>query len=373
MPPKTRRATSNEDTTTENKDSLHNASEPKKQKLDEYETLKNEANKTNHSGDKENEHANTEFTKEYNTRSHDEDHSSEESKPKEPQKHHEKDSTNNVSTETKEDSNQGESKVLEKGKLAFYFRPKVDHETVTDANDIQRFSFAMTPEDKSIHRLIVVGSKKFPEKGSRSRCFAFVEKTSGDLDEINALLQPYDYDTKTKGDRHQEGSRVVGEALYELIQHGPDHVHLAYVLDIPTEPTESQTIFNIGKEGAMLCTVRNPTAGPSASRSQGLQSKQKAQYPPKLMDRFKGKVKSSTRFASLHPEFLNYEGCELLMIATGKDPKSEFKEIMEELENEAEELEEMVDKKTHHHPEESIYKERHLNKEDNPDATSELK
>jgi hypothetical protein len=377
MPPKTRRAAATHEDTIKDKQEQTAPTDPKKQKLESEEGNNENGHDTTNSA------TNQEFTKDddlvaKHTRSHDQEKEETENMRSNDQPQDTEKQTNIKKNETEEKNEQPstsdkDTKILEKGKIVFYFRPKIDHETVKSANDIQRFTFAMSPEGKDHHRLVVVGSKTFPELGSRSRGFAFVEKVTTDIDELNSLLLPYDYDTKTKGERHQEGSRVAGEALYEIVQSGHG-VHLAYVLDIPEQPTETQQTFNIHKEGALLCSVRNPTAGPSSTTgARGLPNKQKAQYPSELMEHFKGKVKSSLRFASLLPEFLDHEGCEILMVATGKDAQAELKDIMEDLEKEAEELEQMIDKHTDHHPQDNIYEERNLDKEVNPDATEELK
>lgn len=84
---------------------------------------------------------------------------------------------------------------------------------------------------------------------------AFVDAVGDTMDQIDSKLNEGHYSTKTRGERTVGACRIMGEAAYDIIdEHG--HVHVAYVLDIPEQPTEVQKAFRIEKEGNFLVTIR---------------------------------------------------------------------------------------------------------------------
>lgn len=123
-------------------------------------------------------------------------------------------------------------------------------------------------------------------------------------------------------------ARAVGEGVYRILRHKPGrrmHTHLIYKLEFPREGEgdEPQKALNIEREGSFIIQIKNPDAdqpGSSSGQFRGLQSKRKASFPAHLQAQF-----GHHRFHPADPpDFLNYEGCELLLIAASDDIKEEL-------------------------------------------------
>lgn len=105
--------------------------------------------------------------------------------------------------------------------------------------------------------------------------------------------------------------------MYAIVHHG-DHTHLAYELELPTQPGLVQQSLNIVPEASYIINVKNPEA--PAPSGLGLDESRQANYPPKLRELFGGR-----RFIDLDPpDFLDYEGCELLLIGASADLEAEL-------------------------------------------------
>lgn len=99
------------------------------------------------------------------------------------------------------------------------------------------------------------------------------------------------------------------------------HTHLIYKLEFPPEDKENepQESLNIERECSFLIQIRNPDQH-GTSHFRGLQNKRKAVYPAHLQGLFGHK-----RFCPADPpDFLNYEGCEFLLIAASDNIKEEL-------------------------------------------------
>lgn len=68
-------------------------------------------------------------------------------------------------------------------------------------------------------------------------------------------LGPSDYTTKTKGERHAEGARVVGVGAYSVVTKG-DHTHFAYTLNAPGTPGAAQDAFEIKEEATYIISIK---------------------------------------------------------------------------------------------------------------------
>jgi hypothetical protein len=208
--------------------------------------------------------------------------------------------------------------VLERGGIYFAFRPRVDVGSPAGIDDVQRFYMILSPREEKRYRLIVFGQKKLPavEDGGE-RYWAFVEKVSRKADAITAELVAETHETKTRGERTRPAARPVGEGVYALVRHG-DHTHLAYVLELPSTLQDVQRALNIREEASYVISVKNPDQ--PSPRGVGLGEHQEADFPKRLQDRFKNR-----RFISVdRPEFLNYEGAELLFIGAAGDVSAEL-------------------------------------------------
>jgi hypothetical protein len=135
-----------------------------------------------------------------------------------------------------------------------------------------------------------------------------------------------EYDTSTKGHRRNTPARAVGEGIYRILRHKPPskktHTHLVYKLEFPPEDerNEAQEALNIEREGSFLIQIKNSDQHGSSSQFRGLQNKRKATFPAQLQGQF-----GQRRYSPADPpEFLNYEGCELLLISASDDIENEL-------------------------------------------------
>ncbi|CAL0332116.1 unnamed protein product [Lupinus luteus] len=229
--------------------------------------------------------------------------------------------------------------IQERGEIYFFYRPKVGKEEAHSDDDVQRLYIIMRPEsgeraieekqhhghdddddankgcgghgsqkvnieEESLFRLIVMGRKRLPDPAQKSTPYwGFVE-----------MVTTKEYETSTRGQRHTSDARAVGEGIYRIVRHEREgktkqHTHLIYKLEFPSgesEKREPQESLNIKPEGSFIIQIKNPEKG-----SEGLQKKRKAVFPAHLQ----GKL-GHLKFAPPDPpDFLNYEGCELLFIS----------------------------------------------------------
>jgi hypothetical protein len=209
------------------------------------------------------------------------------------------------------------SRVLERGELFFFYRPRVEADEVAALDDVQRFLLVMKPDRAKRFRRLVVGSKRLPDAHSHERSWAFVAEVAEDPAELRDDLERTQYETKTRGTRVQPEARPAGEARYALVDH-EGHTHLAYVLELPREPGEAQAMFNIEPEASYVIAVRNPDA--PAPQGAGLGPGQRAQYPKELRERFRDR-----RFIAVEtPELLDHEGAEVVLIGASDEASEEL-------------------------------------------------
>lgn len=133
-----------------------------------------------------------------------------------------------------------------------------------------------------------------------------------------------EYNTSTRGHRRNSPARAVGEGVYRILRHSPGkkmHTHLIYKLEFPPEDMENETqeSLNIEHEGSFLIQIKNPGQH-GTSQFRGLQNKRKAVFPAHLQGQFGQK-----RYCPADPpDFLNYEGCEFLLISASDDIEEEL-------------------------------------------------
>ncbi|WOK96348.1 hypothetical protein Cni_G05055 [Canna indica] len=181
-------------------------------------------------------------------------------------------------------------------------------------------------EERPLLRFIVMGKKSLPDPKQRSRPFwGFVELVTTKIEDIKAALQGEEYETATRGHRHKPPARALAEGIYRILRHQSGrqtHTHLVYKLEFPPGDTENepQESLNIEREASYLIQIKNPEQGGGSGGFGGLQSKRKASFPAHLQGQF-----GKRRFhAADPPDFLNYEGCELLLIAAADDVEEEL-------------------------------------------------
>ncbi|KAI4387510.1 hypothetical protein MLD38_005338 [Melastoma candidum] len=274
--------------------------------------------------------------------------------------------------------------ILERGEIFMFYRPKVDREEAHGPDDVQRLYIVLRPESgerpveekqdplsgkegskkqesgdnsgervgasegghgsqevniekEPLLRLLVMGKKSLPDPSKRSRPFwGFVEMVATRIDDVKEALRGEDYDTLTRGHRHTTEARAVGEGIYRILRHksagkgkssSRNHTHLVYKLEFPREDekNEPQHFLNIEREASFLIQIKNPdqgggVSGSSSSRFRGLQSKRRAAFPAHLQGGF-----GQRGFCPADPpDFLNYEGCEFLLIAASDDVEEEL-------------------------------------------------
>jgi hypothetical protein len=209
------------------------------------------------------------------------------------------------------------SRFVERGDIFFFYRPRVDATEVDELDDVQRFIMVLKPDRRRRYRKIIVGAKRLPEATLHERIWAFVAEVATRPVEVRQEFQRRTYETKTRGIRVDPEARPAGEGRYAIVDHD-GHSHLAYVLELPPEPGPAQRVFRITKEASYIIAVRNPEA--AAPPGVGLRPGQRAEYPPELLERFRGR-----RFTFVDtPELLDYEGAELVLIGASEDPEAEL-------------------------------------------------
>ncbi|WP_303909535.1 hypothetical protein [Thiohalomonas denitrificans] len=210
------------------------------------------------------------------------------------------------------------SETIEYGNVYFLYRPRIDTEQVESLEDVQRVYLVLSPHGKKRYRLLVMGRKRLPEiHDGGERYWGFVGGVEDSAVKLRKEFEAETYETKTRGTRQVPPARPAGEGVYALVEHG-GHTHLAYALELPKEPDEVQKELNIAPEASFIVSVKNPDkpSPPSA----GLGRRQQARFPKHLMEKFRDR-----RFIEIEPpDYLDYEGAELMMIGAREDAEREL-------------------------------------------------
>ncbi|KAI3775912.1 hypothetical protein L1987_45670 [Smallanthus sonchifolius] len=224
----------------------------------------------------------------------------------------------------------------ERGDIYFFYRPRVGKEEPHSSDDVQRMYIVLRPdssgetsnqveqqekqdevniEKSMLLRLIVMGKKSLPNPAKRSKPYwGFVELVTTKIQDIKDALK---------------GARALGEGVYRILKHHSGegdkprkmHTHLIYKLEFPSEGAESrpQEELNVEREGSFLIQIKNPTQG-LFKRKRKRKRKKKAIFPAHVQRRF-GKLRYH---AADPPDFLNYQGCEFLLISASDDIRKEL-------------------------------------------------
>ncbi|KDD77042.1 hypothetical protein H632_c33p1 [Helicosporidium sp. ATCC 50920] len=147
------------------------------------------------------------------------------------------------------------NRTLESGTVTFLYKPRVGLDEASSLEDVQRFYLLLEPQpSKSKARLLIIGKKRMP-KETHERMFGFVAAVDSSPVKLAQGLGPSDYTTKTKGERHAEGARVVGVGAYSVVTKG-DHTHFAYTLNAPGTPGAAQDAFEIKEEATYIISIK---------------------------------------------------------------------------------------------------------------------
>ncbi|KAG8380285.1 hypothetical protein BUALT_Bualt07G0177400 [Buddleja alternifolia] len=268
--------------------------------------------------------------------------------------------------------------IQERGEIFMFYRPKVEKEEAHGAEDVQRLYLVLRPESgereveekqqdpqcgggggggneqiniekqPALLRFIVMGRKSLPDPSKKSTpCWGFVEMVTTNIEDVKDALKGEEYETATRGRRHKPDSRAVGEGIYRILRHiinpaagsssSRMHTHLVYKLEYPVPPQLGSTdqgrhhedggeqeqgpqeALNIAPQASFLLQKKNPDQQHGVG-FRGLQSKRKASFPAHMQGLF-----GRNRYHPADPpDFLNYEGCEFLLISASDDIEDEL-------------------------------------------------
>ncbi|CAG8527018.1 16187_t:CDS:2 [Acaulospora colombiana] len=266
--------------------------------------------------------------------------------------------------------------VFEKGHIVFLYRPKIGVEHPESVDDVQRLYIILIPHfvrpsledepipslahlishDKQVEegkpklgkpRSIIIGKKQLPEITKHERFWAFVDEPFDNLNDIKEFVRGQEY---TPG--QNLSCRLLGRGVYNIVEHR-EQSHLVYVLEFPEEPTKIHEGFKIVKEGSYVISVKNPEI--KNPPQIGLPDYEQVKFPSHLEEQFRGR-----RFMPLtSTEFLDYKGCEFLLIGASDDIVGE---LGEEVGKELEDLAELEIKSVEPFAEKEIFDELRLEK-----------
>jgi hypothetical protein len=121
---------------------------------------------------------------------------------------------------------------------------------------------------------------------------------------------PAEYPTETRGIRRVGAAAPAGEGKYSLVEHD-NHTELAYVLELPEVPGQTQREFEIKKEAGYIMSVKNPEI---QVRGFTAFENRKPDYPSNIKKKFRDK-----RWINIDdPALLNYENTQVLLIGARK-------------------------------------------------------
>lgn len=184
---------------------------------------------------------------------------------------------------------------MERGAIAFLYRPRVQTEVTRALEDVQAFYVILLPEGREVARRIRVGRKRLPDGRRRERFWAHVERIGARPADVLRDVAATEYWTKTRGLRHQPGPRLAATGAYAIARH-EGHAHLAYALPPAGRPSEVRDELRIAPQASLVVVAfRESVEGAPAGRGE------------------------ARRFVPLGPEHLDVAGAELVLIAAG-DP-----------------------------------------------------
>lgn len=205
--------------------------------------------------------------------------------------------------------------ILEQGDIFFLYRPDVEEHDPSGLGDVQRFFAVLRPKPGKL-RLLVIGRKRLPAVDEHETNWGFVDSVSKDGAALETSLRAEAYGTKTRGEREQPAARPAGEGVYAItLEDG--QMHLVYSLELPQEPGEVQKAFRIAKEAAYVLSVKNPEKG--SPRAAGLSREDKADYPKRLQEEFRGR-----RFAGEDVRLLDRAGAEFILVGARRNPQEAY-------------------------------------------------
>lgn len=115
-------------------------------------------------------------------------------------------------------------------------------------------------------------------------------------------------------------ARVIGKGVYWFTS--KMHTHLVYKLELPIEDdqNEVQESLHIKPHASFIIQIKNTNASSTTDQFRGLRNKWKATFPAQL----KGVLGKKWYGPADPPNFLDHEGCELLLISALDDIEEEL-------------------------------------------------
>ncbi|MGH9456066.1 MAG: hypothetical protein ACRD2J_00305 [Thermoanaerobaculia bacterium] len=216
---------------------------------------------------------------------------------------------------------------LERGTVHLFYRPRVERPHPATLEDVQRTLFALVPENGTAARLIAIGRKRIPRAGdSDPRFWGWVDAVAKTPEELEPALCERRYMTKTRGERHLPECRRFADGVYTLESHGT-HTHLLWRLDPARHRSGPAAELAAESEADFIVAVVNPATleAIEIDIERGEEAEARLHlvtpFPRRLQDRF-----GDRRFTTLDPpEFLDYEGAELIFIAVPKKSRRRVK------------------------------------------------
>jgi hypothetical protein len=205
---------------------------------------------------------------------------------------------------------------LERGDLFFLYRPAVEDEEPKGLVDVQRFFVVLRPESEKKFRLLVLGRKRLPDVREHERFWGFVDRVEVSAKALEHRLRASEYETKTRGERHEPAVRPAGEGVYAITLEA-GQMHLSYVLEVPEHPSDVQRAFKIAPEASFALSIKNPEA--STPPGVGLSEEQKAEFPEELKAEFRDR-----RFEHEDVRMLDYPGAEFILVGARLNPEDAY-------------------------------------------------
>ncbi|KAI0347954.1 hypothetical protein BDW22DRAFT_1410298 [Trametopsis cervina] len=274
-----------------------------------------------------------------------------------------------------------QSGTIERGHIYFFYRPRVELEEVHSLDDVQRFHMLLVPRPpefaagadsstseqpkleendeemkvlkegadavpaapatgvkKKPFRLVSIGKKSLPDPdaggggrgGGRKAVFwATVVTVGEDLAKLQEGLGGKEYETKTRGTRHQGPARIAARGAYAIVNSegrtpSSRETHLGYYLSHPAADNfgEVQKALGIHQASSFVLQVKKPDAPNTGPANIGLSKGRRAEFSEEIMREVfgkggaRGRESYGLKFATVERrEMLDYEGAELLFIA----------------------------------------------------------
>lgn len=210
--------------------------------------------------------------------------------------------------------------IVEQGDIYFFYRPKVNTDSIESLDDVQRLHLVLAPDDSPRARLFLVGKKRLPEiiKGesrSTEREWMMNDMT-GEPKQVGRALAPVAYQTKTRGEQQQGEAIPAGEGRYVVFE-ARNSSRLAYRLHRPDQTGTAQQELGILPEASFVISVRNPELDvpgfPDA----------KPDYPESLQEKF-----ADRRWLDIgDSRLLDYENAQFLLVGAHADLGEEGIEV----------------------------------------------